>query len=65
MQATSSIAVPAVSLSAVQSNSVRMSVAERLDFEAAINQAFLTGKAYQRKLKQQSVAIVRQARGAA
>ena len=59
-----STAVPA-SLSAVRFNPIPMSPAERLDFEAAINQAFLSGKAYQRKLKPQSVAIVRQSRGAA
>lgn len=50
-----STAVPAVSLSAVKSNSIPMSPAERLDFEAAITRAFLTGKAYQRKLKQQAI----------
>jgi hypothetical protein len=49
-------AVPVVPLSAVQSHSILMSPAERLDFEAAITRAYLSGLAYQRKLKQQAVA---------
>ena len=47
--ATHSTVVPSVSLSPVSPVRV-MTPAERLDFEAAITRAFLSGKAYQRKL---------------
>ena len=48
-------AVPVLSLSAVQSNSIPMSPAERLDFEAAINRAFISGlEAHRNRLRKQS-----------